>query len=207
MQRIDILIRGTKPIMFNRMSPDALEGLRDKTKKKPKTAGAEPPEEEAARKIYTTSEGRPCIPIEMLMSCLIAAGVFVRLDGKRQLSTSSSSMLPGLMSIEEEIVPLLNPADVGAPPEWAPAEWKYDMRQGRNPNGGEAVCIVRPRFNRWAAAFTIMADTDTLPESTFRQLFDFAGMRVGLGEFRPARKGIFGQFRVDRWEPVAAVMV
>lgn len=207
MQRIEVLLRGTRPLLFNRMSMDALEGLRDKTKKKPKTAGAEPPEDEAARKLYTTSEGRPYLPVEMLMACLIEAGKFIRLDGKRQLSTSASTVLPGLLTIEDEIMPMLKPEDEKDSLEWGIAQWRYDMRQGRNPNGGEAVCIVRPMFSRWAARLTALIDTSTLPESTYRQLFDMAGLRVGLGDFRPARKGIFGQFRVDLWKAAEALAI
>jgi len=31
---------------------------------------------------------------------------------------------------------------------------------------------------------------------------DSAGKRVGLGDFRPARKGPFGKFRVDEWKVI-----
>ena len=73
------------------------------------------------------------------------------------------------------------------------------MRQGRNPNGGEAVCIIRPRFDAWALELSLLAALDSIPESTMRQLVDIAGSRIGLCDFRPQRRGIFGTFRVDSW--------
>lgn len=195
---VNVVLYGVRPLFMNRMSMEALEGLRDKTKKKPKAAGAPDPQEEAAAKVYTV-DGKPVLPVENLMSCLIEAGKFIRLDGKRQLSTSTSSILPGYLHITTSVLWLREP-ETGDPPSWGIASWKYDLRQGRNPNGGEAVAIVRPRFDKWAVAFQISVNTDAMPLDTYRRLFDQAGLAVGIGDYRPQRKGIFGQFRVDRWE-------
>ena len=202
MKRIRIIVRGQGAIMTNRMTLEALEGLRDKTKKKAKCATTPTAEEEAEQKVYYDAKKRPCIPRENLMACLIEAGKFIRLDGKRQLSTKDSTIIPGLLSIEEESFPILKPGK-GDPEKWGLATWRYDMRQGRNPNGGEAVCIVRPMWENWAITFTADLETDDLPESTFRQLFDYGGRRVGLCDYRPACKGTFGQFVIDLWEDIS----
>jgi hypothetical protein len=37
-------------------------------------------------------------------------------------------------------------------------------------------------------------------EKIVRQLVDDAGQRIGLGDYRPARKGPFGRFKVVHWE-------
>jgi hypothetical protein len=203
MIRTSIVLRGTRPLLTNRMTPEELQRLHDKTKA-PKSAGRPSPEDVAASKVYTAN-GQPCLPVENLMSCLIEAGKFIRLDGKRQLSTSDSTILPGLLTIEDEILPLLKYDDAKDPTTWGIATWQYDMRQGRNPNGGEAVCIIRPRFDRWAVRMTVQMDTDSLAEDQFRQLFDHAGRRIGIGDFRPERKGIFGQFVVNLWASAPAV--
>ena len=133
------------------------------------------------------------------MGTLINAGVFIRLDQKRQLSTRDTSLLPGLLTLEGDNYPLLLP---GADDEatWGFAPWRYSVDQGRNPNGGEAVCLVRPMFELWAVHFTALLDTDELPEDTFLRLFELAGRRVGFCDFRPQRKGTFGMWSVVRWE-------
>jgi hypothetical protein len=188
LQRIQVKIEGKTPMLQNRMTEDQLEQLR--TKVKPAKAKGNPatPRQQAAAHVYTMKDGTPYVPTENLMSCLIAAGVFIRLDGKRQMSTGKATVVPGLFEIEDAVLPI-----EGDP-------WEPDVRQGRNPNGGEAVCIVRPRFDRWALSFTIEVDLDEIDESKIRDLFDKAGSRVGLGDFRPARKGTFGKFRVVTWE-------
>lgn len=198
--RISVTITGTRPLLMNRMTPEELEGLDDKTKKKPKAAAKAPAQERAAAKVYN-EDGRPVMPLENLMACLIEAGKYVRLDGKRQVSTSKGTILPGLMNIETKTLWLRKP-NGGDPDAWGVAEWRYEIRQGRNPNGGEAVAIVRPRFEQWGFRLEAEIDTDEMPEDAYRKLFDLGGKRVGLCDFRPQCKGIFGQFRVDEWKQI-----
>ena len=124
---------------------------------------------------------------------LIAAGIYIRLDGKRQLSTAKSSLLPGFMSILDTELPLFDP-DTGKAPSWI-----VDMRRAVNPNGG-TVCACRPRFDRWAFKMKVEIDTYEIATDVIRDLFDKSGRRVGLGPMRPAKKGPYGQFRVDLWE-------
>ena len=198
MQRIKVRLEGASPLLMHRMTQEQLLALH--TREKPKFRAAKPPREEAASKVYQTEDGQPYLPTENLMACLIAAGVYIKLDGKRQMSTARSTLLPGFLAIENAYLPL-----VGAAGE--PAAWEVDMRQGRNPNGGEAVCIIRPRFDRWLFQASMLVDTDAIAESVIRELVDIAGSRVGLGDFRPQRRGIYGKFKVTRWEQEAAASV
>jgi len=202
MKRIRVTIKGTgNGMLQNRMSIDDLLAMRDKTAKKSKSATRLSLEDEAARHVHVNGDGMPCVPSTMLMAALISAGVFIRLDQKRQLSTRDSSLLPGLLLLEADSYPMLMPGD-GEEATWGYSPWRYDVRQGRNPNGGEAVCIVRPLFERWAITFTATIDTTELAEDTFLRLFTLAGTRIGLGDFRPQRKGTFGQFSITRWETI-----
>jgi hypothetical protein len=192
---VEVECRGTSPLLMNRMSESTLEGLRTK-KKKPKAANigtTRTPREDAESKIYLSDEG-PYLPGVMLMASFIEAGKYVRLDGKRQISNAKSTVLPGFMSLLTA-GPLLKEPDTDKA-----ATWEADVRQGRNPNGGEAVAICRPRFDEWSFTFRIEIDDQEIGEDTIRELIDKAGRRAGLGDFRPQRKGIFGQFIVERWE-------
>jgi hypothetical protein len=192
---VEVGIRGVTPLLMNRMDPNTLERLRTKDKA-PKTASigtTKTPREDAEAKVYLSEEG-PYIPGTMLMACLIEGGKFVRLDGKRQVSTAKSTILPGLMSLLTS-APLLKIPDTDKA-----ASWEADVMQGRNPNGGEAVAICRPRFDAWAFDVTIDIAETEVGENVIRELFDKAGRRCGLGDFRPQRKGIFGQFMVECWE-------
>lgn len=204
MKTVSVTCRGVTPLFMNRMSESVLEGIRTKAKaSKTKSIGqTTTPREDAGPKVYVDPKGAPGIPATNLMSCLIAAGVFVRLDAKRQLSTGKSTMLPGFLSLGSAFLPIVGRSGDAS-------TWEADVRQGRNPNGGEAVAICRPRFDDWGFAVEIDIDTQEIGENLIRDLWDKAGRRIGLGDFRPARKGIFGQFVVDRWveaeqQPMAA---
>jgi hypothetical protein len=202
MQRFLITLKGISPLLQNAMTENDLGSLRDKTKKQSKSAAKLTMEEEAKLGIHYNRAGQACIPNDMLMAALINAGVFIRLDQKRQLSTKESSLLPGLLFLEDDNWPLLLPGD-GEEARWGFAPWRYATHRGRNPNGGEAVCIVRPMFELWAITLTALLDIDELPEDTFLRLFTLAGTRMGLGDFRPQRKGRFGMFAITRWEKTA----
>lgn len=194
LMRVEVVAEGITPLLQNRLSEETLEGIRSKVKK-PKTASRPTPREECEPKVHQRGD-RPVLPTENLLSCLIAAGAYVRLDGKRQLSTSKSTMLPAFLSIEEPYLWLLDPKT------GKPAAWEVDLRAGRNPNGGEAVAICRPRFDAWSFKTTVQLDLAQIGEPTIRELFAIAGRRIGLCDFRPQRKGLYGQFSLTSWKQV-----
>lgn len=200
MNRFQITLKSLPPGMLqNKMDLNTLLALRDPTLKASTVAARPSLDDEAKAHIHFNGDGHPCVPAYMLMSTLINAGVFIRLDKKRQLSTKDSTMLPGLLVLEGDSFPMLLPGK-GDESKWGFSPWRYEVRQGRNPNGSEAVCIVRPLFEKWAISFTALLDTKALPEDTFLRLFGLAGSRIGIGDFRPQRKGVFGMFAVTRWK-------
>jgi hypothetical protein len=195
MKRIEVSLAGVTPLLMNRMSDDQLLALHAGDRRKFKSRRE--PREEATRKVYQTRDGDPYLPTENLMACLISAGMYIKLDGKRQMSTKQSTLLPGFLTIEDAYLPLVNN-------EESPAAWEVDMRQGRNPNGGEAVCVIRPRFDQWAFKTSFLIDGESIGEDVIRELVDIAGSRIGIGDFRPQRRGVFGKFKVVGWHACGA---
>lgn len=191
--RVAVRCRGITPLLMNPQTEENLLKMRDKIKA-PKNAPKPTPAQEAQNKadVYKDADGNYYIPGEALYAALMNAGQFMRLDGKRQISTSKSTNLPGLMTLEDAILPIgkLNKKQPFA----------VDIKAGKNPNGGEAVCIVRPRFDTWEFTAHITIFTNEIGEEVIRELFDKAGRRCGLLDFRPNRKGIFGQFTVEDWK-------
>lgn len=194
--QVEITCAGATPLLMNRLTPETLEQIRTKAKKSKNASKPATPRLEAEPKVYLTKAGDPYVPTENLLACLIAAGQSVRLDGKKQVSTAKSTMLPAFLTLEDLFLPLLD-APGGKPPAW-----EVDVRPGRNPNGGEAVCLCRPRFDKWAFTVHALVDLDEIAMQTVRDLFDIAGKRIGLGDFRPQRKGIFGRFVVTHWNEI-----
>jgi hypothetical protein len=58
----------------------------------------------------------------------------------------------------------------------------------------------RPRLDNWTVKFEIEYDENLITETQLRRVVDDAGLRVGLLDFRPERKGPFGRFMVVDWE-------
>ncbi len=185
---VAVKCKGFTPILINRVTPEDLLKIHQKIKP-PKNAQRPTPREECEKKIYADSNGKPYLPVDMLWSCLVAAGQHVRLDGKRQISTAKSTSLPSFCRILDTCIALETPNP-----------WEVDIRQGRNPNGGELVVLCRPRFDVWSFTVNIEIDALEIGENKIRELFDIAGKRCGLGDFRPNRKGVFGQFVVEHWK-------
>ena len=191
--QVSVVCEGTSPLLMNAMSEQQLLDIWFK-KKAPKTATRRQPREEAESKLHRLPDGRPHVPATALYKTFINAGQFVRLDGKRQISTEKKTVLPSmLMLLDKQIV-------LGVPGTKKVATWETDIQQGRNPNGGEAVCIIRPRFDAWQIAFTVEIDQNQMSVQTGRELIDIAGRRVGLLEFTPRHKGTFGTFVVTGWK-------
>ena len=183
--RVLATLRGIHPLLMNPATEELLDQLRNRTPSPKRTDW--PAEEEAATKLYRDEDGAIGIPSLNLFSSLVEAGRLVK-AGTKQISTSKSTILPSFLSIEEFFLPFK-----GDP------EWVVDKRRGRNPNGGEMVCLVRPKFADWEFDVTFEIDESEVDEKVVQKLVETAGKKVGLCDFRPACKGPFGRFKVAAW--------
>jgi len=61
--------------------------------------------------------------------------------------------------------------------------------------------------DQWASTFTVDIDTTMFSPALIRAVIDDAGKKIGLGDWRPARKGPFGRFVVSRWEQLKETAV
>lgn len=182
--KAQVTLEASTPILFNRMSEELLEELRTKVKT-PRVRDITR-EDEAAPKLYTDGEGRIGVPMEMVLASLKHAGRQVVYSGRSKVSTATTTKLYGFFSIEGDELLLFEER----------SEWKPDVRRGRNPNGGEAVALCRPRIDRWKLVFDVWFDEGQVNLATIEQLFQIAGRSEGLADFRPNCGGNFGRFRI-----------
>lgn len=194
-------IVGVKPLLMNPASIEMLEDIKSR-KRKPVVLD-ESPEQEAGKKIIR-NDGRQAgipddavgLPQEYLLACLTAAGKWVKFDARRNMSSTTESLVPALLDIEESFFPFPT-LDGGTE-----LPWKVDKRRGVNPQTNGANLIIRPMYENWSFEFTLSFDEKELSEETVKDLVAKAGKRVGLGDYRPARKGPFGKFVIRAWEKV-----
>lgn len=185
MKLFEVVIAALSPMMMDRIDESALRGGSSGA-----TKGDEgDPREVAERKIYTDLEGNIVVPTSNLLRCLIDVGKWFKV-GRKQVTTKDSSMVTACIGIDP--VPFI-PLKYREP-------WEVDTRPIRMLTGIRLA--DRPMFHDWSLAFTITLEDDLMTVKLLRDLVDAAGRRVGIGPFRPDRKGPFGKFAVTKWEEV-----
>jgi hypothetical protein len=185
---IDTILEGISPMMFNHraLPPEAVVG----GKAKPISGLGQPegPYEIAERKLHVNSEGTPCVPAEMILGSWSEAGRFFK-NGRKQVTTDKMSQLPGAVTILSPMVVIEHKQP-----------WFPDSRWAINNKTGDQILNIRPCFPDWKLSFPIYLDEDMLPSKLIYDIAVHAGKAIGLGSFRPSRKGTFGKFIVAKWE-------
>lgn len=194
--KIEVTIQGITPLLMNRFTEAnevAVSGGTTVSFRGDKGT----PREQAEPKRYSDNEGRLYIPGPNIFAAIIAAGTFHK-AGKSKLTTMKTSLVPAGVMVDDLVCLLMN--DVGEPL----TEWEVDSRSVVIPSTGGRIMAHRPRVDMWRATFTLDVDTSMFAPNLIRAVVDDAGKKIGLGDYRPARKGPFGRFVVSRWEIVEA---
>lgn len=183
---IEAKIEGVSPLLMNRFTDEAAAKVSSGTSaalhgQKP------PPREQADSKVYRDSKGRPVLPAPNLLACMVEAGRHIK-AGKSKISTMRSSLVPAGIQVVEIEFPV------------TPGNYEVDSRAVVIPSTGGRIMAHRPRFDVWGCKFTLDVDATMFGEALVRELLDLGGKRVGLGDFRPARRGPFGRFVVTSWK-------
>lgn len=190
-KQISVTIEGISPLLMNKFTDEAMAKA-DGGNSLAIVGDRGTPREQAAPKVYTDSMGHPVIPGPNIFACIMQAGIY-RKAGKKQITTGRSSLIPAGMNVNDVECPVLDP-------QLGPAKWEVDTRAIVNPSTKGRRGCHRPRFDQWRLSFSLDVDVDMFDPKLVRQLIDDAGSRVGLGDFRPDRKGPFGRFKVIAWD-------
>lgn len=184
---IEIRLEGTTPLICNRFTDAAAMASSGGSRGSSAATERGSSQEVAESKLYRGLQGRPMIPQPNLLRCLVDGGRFHKI-GKSQVTTNTSSMLYACLDIEAAEIEIEHTQP-----------WRVDTRAVVIPSTKGRILAHRPIFDDWALAFTLSLDTAILGPKLLRQIIDDAGKRVGLGDFRPARKGPYGRFVVKSW--------
>lgn len=191
--KVNVTIEGITPLLMSRFTEAAevqISGGTAVTFKGDRGT----PRDQAAAKRYADGEGRLYIPGPNIFACLIAAGTFHK-AGKSKLTTMKTSLIPAGVAVDELVCLLTD--EQGAPL----TAWEVDSRSVVIPSTGGRIMAHRPRVDAWRCSFTLDVDTSMFAPNLIRAVVDDAGKKIGLGDFRPSRKGPFGRFVVVGWEP------
>ncbi len=177
MEKYKVTIEGTSPILFS--NPIGMIPQHFGKKSVPT------PEEEAATRCYWLDGpgSELCFPSDNLKIALIQASSAYRF-GKQSLAPFVAGSI------------LLQPALLGLGTN------KYFIDTRRAVVQRQGVLRSRPRLNEWKLSFEIIQDDD-FPEQASSQLpliIAEAGRRIGIGDYRPQKKGWFGKFRLIEFD-------
>ena len=183
---VSVRIEGVSPLLMNRFHEAAQEAVSNQAKATHRGDKGSP-REQAEPKLYTDSNGRPILPGPNIFAAIVSAGRFIK-SGRRTLTTNKESLVPAGLALSELECPI------------TPVKWEVDSRAVVVPATGGRIMAHRPRFDAWRLGFTLEIDESLFSVDTVRELVDLAGQRIGIGDFRPARRGPFGRFKVIKWQ-------
>lgn len=131
------------------------------------------PQEQAEFGVYRITKTQElCLPSPNLQSALINAAPYV----KRGLG----KVVSGCVWIEE--------------PEIGLGTKDFDVDTRGVVVQRNRVMRHRARLNKWGGSFTIHFDENLISEKQIQSLLKNAGELIGVGDFRPQKRGPFGRF-------------
>ena len=130
--------------------------------------------------LYLDPAGRPTIPVDNVHSCFYAAA-------KRR---KEGPMFSGSFTVSNARFQYEGPDDADA--LWEAQETFVDRRSVKV--GTSRVIRTRAIFPAWSLEITAEHDADVADLFNIRQWAEIAGTRIGLGDYRPQRGGLFGRF-------------
>lgn len=180
-----VTISGITSLLMNRFNEAAEISVSSGTRSSIKTDRLTP-REMAEAKAYKSPDGQLFIPGTNIFACIISAGSFHKV-GKSKVTTQKTSLVPAGVVITDLVCPLNTD------------KYEIDSRSVVIPSTGGRIMCHRPRLDAWSTTFHMEIDEDIFTEKFVRLLVDDAGKKIGLGDFRPQRKGPFGRFNVTSW--------
>ena len=174
LQTLAISIDGITPILMNRYTGD------ERRVEKMEALTPEEAQLYANEHAYLDKDGSPYIPAANLQQALIGGGSFCKGKGRGNLSR----IVAAALQIREAEIPI----------HAGPPSIFRNMR--KNPSTGGKMLQYRVRIDTpWRATFTIVWDDKLLAVTQVREIVEAAGIRCGLMDWRPQKRGPYGQFR------------
>jgi hypothetical protein len=179
MKEYKVEIEGVTPLLFNRFIEASIDS---KTKKR---VGS-PKELIVEDKLYKTEEGEIYTPSTHIYGMLINASKNFKITGKGKATYSK------LIGSSIEVSP---DAIVHKIQKWRPFSISAvnPMTRGR-------MMVIRPMMEVWKLEFNLKFEEDDIPVEVIKNILDYGGQYVGIGDWRPATKGKYGKFIVTKFE-------
>jgi len=180
-ETIRVPIVGTSPLITHRFSEKAKRQMLDKmqgrqTPTTPKNPGAE---YESA--FYRFEDGGAGLPVIAFKSATVGGGRFYRNLTMTELR--QYMFFAGEIGVDGQMLARID-GDVQMREDVVRVQRGTDLR-------------YRPMFMPWRVNLIVTFVKSALTQGSILSLIDAGGMGVGVGEWRPEKKGDFGTYQVD----------
>ena len=179
-QEIKVTIEGTTPILFNRFRDTSIEG------KSKKRTGALV-ESDIHDKLYYDERGKVQLPSVYIKNSLTEAAKQFKIQGKNKATYSK------IVGSTVDIAPFYIELEY-------PENYEVFRISAVNPMTKGRMMVSRPKFNKWSASFSIILNDPQVDSNVVNEILEHAGKYVGLGDWRPEKKGMFGKFMITSWK-------
>ena len=186
MKTYEVEIIGVTPLLINRFGEDA-ERAAPTRRIEAVTRDAR---QEATKAAYRDEDGNFYFSAFSIPNAMGAAGASHKATGTRK---TLRFVVPSAVRLTTDHITILD-GEAPAP------DFEVDARPVTIPATKGRIMRYRPRWNRWNALFAMVVDDNLLSPAMAHQLLNEAGLSIGIGDFRPEKRGPFGTFRVSRFE-------
>lgn len=188
MKRVAVEIRGITSLLIHRFAEQAEQAKATRRQ----IVQDSDPRTEAEKAAYRAKDGTFYFSAYSIAAAMGNAGASHKMRGSRK---SLRFVVPSAVStIPTDGITILKNGS-------GPAKnFEVDSRPVTIPATKGRVMRHRPRFDEWGAKFELMVNDDLLAVETAHQLLTEAGQSIGIGDFRPEKRGPFGTFRVTKFE-------
>jgi hypothetical protein len=188
MKTVKVEIRGTSPLIANRFTESDEQAAATRRVKvdKPK------PREEAAKNAYIAPDGTFYFNAFCIPASMASAGANHKMRGSRK---TLKFIVPSAVRMNVDAITIMN----GNGPA---KNFEVDSRPVTIPATKGKIMRHRPRFDCWGAKFDLVVNDNLLSLDDVHKLLNEAGEYIGIGDFRPERRGPFGCFRVASFQEI-----
>lgn len=182
-ETLSVPILGTAPLLVHKFSEKAKRQMLDNMQGRKSPKAAKDPEAEYEAAFYRTKEGGYGFPAIAFKAATVSASRFY---GKSVTMTSLRQFVfingePG--EDGQQMVPIVG----------NPVMREDVVRVGM----GGTDLRYRPQFSEWSTTLLVTYVTSALTRDSLLSLIDAGGLGVGVGEWRPEKKGDFGTYQID----------
>jgi len=142
-------------------------------------------EGEALKKLYVNTDGEIYQPSTHIERALIEAGKKIKMKGAGK--SNYSKYFGSMINVEEAEILHIKP--------------KYEIFKALVviPSTKGRIMRYRPLFKEWKLVFNISFE-DEISSDVLKEALEIAGRYVGIGDWRPEKKGKFGKFQVTSFQ-------